>query len=90
MDTTMHTSEGTTEDRETYLHQVYPVVECSFTLWYGTARKGRYQSAPVVRYERVTREQALSALVYALNTGEAHVNPQRQSYSDLHTKGIEE
>ncbi len=85
---TMYTSEGTREHRETYLHHVYPVVECTFKLWHGN--KTGYQSAAPVRFESMTRDQAFTALVYGLNTGDQRMNPFRLGYSDIHTRGIEQ
>jgi len=81
------TPEGTVEDRERYLNHVYPVVECTFSLWRG---RTRHPVETPVRYTNMTREQALMALVSALHTGDPQVNRFKQGYSDLHTRGIEE
>lgn len=83
---TMYTSEGTHEHRETYLHHVYPVVECTFKFWHGN--KTGYLSAAPVRFEHMTRDQAFTTLVYALNTGDRHINPLQLRYSEIHTRGI--
>lgn len=87
---TMYTCEGTNEHRETYIHHVYAVIECTFKLWQGSASKGSYQSAAPVCFEHMSRDQAYTNLVYGLNTGDQRMNPFRLRYSDLRTRGIDQ
>jgi hypothetical protein len=79
------TSEGTYAPLD-YITRVCEEVECTFSLWQGGRRTGCYVPAQPITYRQVSREQAYTRLVYALNTGDPSVNPWRQAYSAVHTR----
>lgn len=85
----MHTSEGTVESID-YVFKVCACVEATYSLWHGTRRAGSYVEQAPVRYNNVTREQAFTRLVYALNTGAQSVNPFKCPYSNIHTREVQE
>lgn len=84
---TMHTSEGTVESLD-YINKVCACVECTYELWHGTRQNGAYIDAAPIRYYNMTREQAFTKLVYALNTGDPFVNRFRYAYSNIHTREV--
>ena len=72
-----------------YIVRRCTVVECTYKLWQGSRKSGEYVLAPPVIYRNVTRDEAYTMLVYALNTGDASVNQWRQAYSDIRTREVE-
>jgi hypothetical protein len=73
-----------------YLTRKCRAVECTYSLWVGSRKNGQYVLAPPVIYRNVTREEAFTKLVYALNRGDETVNKWRQAYSAISTKEVEE
>jgi hypothetical protein len=83
------TSEGTYESLD-YLTRVCARVECTYQVWHGSRTKGDWREAEPVIYRNMTREQAFTALVYALNIGDQQVNPLHLAYSNIHTRELPE
>lgn len=72
-----------------YFTRVCSAVECRYSLWVGTRKKGHYVPARPVVYHSVTRIQAFTLLVYALNTCQQEVNYWGQACSAITTREIE-
>jgi hypothetical protein len=71
-----------------YVTRKCAAVECTYSLWNGTRKNGQYVPAPPVIYEQVSREEAFTKLVYALNTGDETINKWRRAYSDIRTREV--
>jgi hypothetical protein len=65
-------------------------VECTYSLWNGSRKNGQYVPARPVTFENMSRMQAYTELVYALNAGDETINKWRQAYSDIHTREVTE
>jgi hypothetical protein len=80
-------SEGTYETAD-YVSKVCRQVQCTFDLWQGNDANGRYAPAPPVVYENITREEAFTQIIYALNTRDPAINRLGQRYSNVHTQEV--
>ncbi|MBO0790931.1 MAG: hypothetical protein J2P36_08285 [Ktedonobacteraceae bacterium] len=82
----IHTSEG--YQALDYINKVCEAVECRYSLWEGTRSKGHYAPAPPVIYHNMTREEAFTKLVRALNVGDRSVNWHKCAYGNIHTREL--
>ena len=64
-------------------------IECCYKVWVGTRKKGCYVPAKSIIYHNVTRIQAYTQLMYALNACKQEVR-WGLAYCDFSTREIEE
>jgi hypothetical protein len=69
-----------------YVTQKVSQIECTFSLW--SNADGEYLPAPPVIYENLTREEAFTKIIYALNTGDPAVNRWQKRYSAVRTREL--